>query len=47
MYKALHLRDDTDHESRKEGEGGITSTEDSVEATIWELNEYRKKSKEN
>ena len=37
MHKALHPRDDTDklYVSRKEEGRGLTSIEDSVDASIW------------
>ena len=36
MHKALHYREDADrlYESEKEGGGGFTSIEDSVDASI-------------
>ena len=42
MHKAQHPRDDVDslYVSRKEGEGGLTSTEDSVDASIQRLEDY-------
>ena len=44
MHKALHQSDDIDrlYVLRK----GLTSIEDSIKASIWELEEYIKKSKE-
>ena len=43
MHKALHLKDDVDrlYVSRKEGEGGLASIEDSVNASIQRLEGYR------
>ena len=49
MYKALHMRDDSDrlYVSRKEGGRGIEGIEDYVDETIHELEDYkRKKSQE-
>ena len=45
MHKALHLRDDIDrlYVSRKEGEKGIASIEDSVDASIQRLEDYIEK----
>ena len=42
MHKALHPRDDVDRRyvSRKEGGGGLASTEDSVNASIQRLEDY-------
>ena len=44
MNKALHLRDDIDrlYVSRKEGERGLASTEDCVDAPIRRLEDYIK-----
>ena len=48
MYKALNLRDNIDrlYISRKEGERGLASIEDSVDISIQGLKEYIKESKE-
>ena len=45
MHKALHPRDNVDrlYESRKEGGRGLTSTEDSVDASIQRLEDYVEK----
>ena len=45
MHKALHRRDGIDrlHVSRKEGRRGLASIEDSVDASIRELEDYIKK----
>ena len=45
IYKALHPRDDVDrlYGSRKYGRRGITSTEDSVNASIQRLEDYIQK----
>ena len=45
MQKALHPRDDVDglYVSRKEGGRGLTSNEDSVNASIWWLEDYIEK----
>ena len=45
MHKALHPRDDIDrlYVSRKEGGRGITSIEDSVNASIQQLKDYIEK----
>ena len=42
MHKALHPRDDVDklYASRKEGGRGLASIEDSVDASIQQLEEY-------
>ena len=42
MHKALHPKDDVDrlYVSRKEGGGGLTCTEDSVDASIQRLEDY-------
>ena len=42
MHKALHPRDDVDtlYVSRKEGERGLTSIEDSVDTSIQQLEDY-------
>ena len=42
MHKALHPRDDVDrlYVSRKEGERGLASIEDSVDASIQRLEDY-------
>ncbi len=42
MHKALHPRDDIDrlYESRKEGGRGLSSIEDSVDASIQRLEDY-------
>ena len=44
MHKALHPRDDVDrlYVSRKEGKGGLTSSENCVDATLQRLKEYTK-----
>ena len=48
MYKALHPKDDVDilNVSRKEGGRGLTSTEDSVDASIQRLEYYIQKREE-
>ena len=45
MHKALHPRDDVDrlYVSRKEGGRGLASTEDSVDASIQQLEDYIEK----
>ena len=45
MQKALHLRDDVDrlYVSRKEGGRGLTSIEDSIDASIQRLKDYIQK----
>ena len=45
MHKALNLRDDVDrlYISRKEGGRGLTSIENSVDASIQRLDEYIEK----
>ena len=45
MHKALHSRDDVDklYESRKEGERGLTSIENSVDTLIRQLEDYIEK----
>ena len=45
MHKALHPRDDVDrlYVPRKEGGGGLASTEDSVDASIQRLEDYIEK----
>ena len=45
MHKALHPRDDVDrlYEWRKEGGGGLSSTEDSVDASIQRLEDHIEK----
>ena len=45
MYKVLHPRDYVNglYESRKEGERGLASTEDSVDASIQRLEDYIQK----
>ena len=45
MHKALHPRDDVDrlYVSRKEGGRGLTSIEDSVDASIQRLEDYIQK----
>ena len=45
MHKALHPRDDVDrlYVSRKEGGRGLTSIEDSVDASIQRLKDYIQK----
>ena len=45
MHKALHPRNDVDrlYELRKEGGRGVTSIEDSVDASIQHLEDYIKK----
>ena len=45
MHKALHPRDDVDrvYLSRKEGERGLTSIEDSDDASIQRLEDYIEK----
>ena len=45
MYKALHPRDDVNrlYVSRKDGGRGLTSIEDSIDASIQRLNDYREK----
>ena len=45
MHKALHPRDDVDrlYVSRKEGGRGLTSIEDSVDASIQRLKDYIEK----
>ena len=42
MHKALHLRDDGDrlYVTRKEGIRGLTSIEDSVDASIQRIEDY-------
>ena len=44
MYKALHPRDDRLYQSRKEGQRGFASIEDSVNARIQRLEEFIEKS---
>ena len=48
MHKALHPRDDVDklYVSRKEGGKGLTSTEDSIDASIQRLEDYIEKREE-
>ena len=48
MYKVLHLKDDIDrpYESRKGGGRELASIEDYEDASVQELKEYIKKSKE-
>ena len=48
MHKALHPRDDIDrlYGSRKEEGRGLTSTEDGIDASIWQLKDDRRKSQE-
>ena len=48
MHKALHLRNDVDrlYVSRKEGERGIASIEDSVDASMQRLDDYIEKGRE-
>ena len=45
MHKALHSRDDGDrlYVSRKEGGRGLTSIEDSVDASVQRLEDYIEK----
>ena len=45
MHKALHLKDDIDrlYVSRKEKEGRLTSIEDCIDTSMWELKDYVKK----
>ena len=45
MHKALHPRDDVDilYVSRKEGERGLASVEDSVDTSIQRLEDYIQK----
>ena len=45
MHKALHPRDDVDrlYVSRKEGGRGLTSIEDSVDASIQRFEDYTRK----
>ena len=45
MYKALHPRDDVDrlYVSRKEGGRGLASIENSIEASIQRLQDFREK----
>ena len=45
MHQALHPRDDVDrlYVSRKEGERGLTSIEDSIDASIQKLEDYIEK----
>ena len=45
MHKALHLRDDVDrlYVSRKEGGRGLTSIENSIDASIQRLEDYIRK----
>ena len=45
IHKALHLKDDVDiiYASRKEGGRGLTSIEDSVDASILRLEDYIEK----
>ena len=45
MHKALHLRDDVDrlYVSRKEGGRGLASIEDTVDASIQQLEDYKEK----
>ena len=45
MHKALHPRDDVDrlYMSRREGGRGLANIEDSVDASIQRLKDYRKK----
>ena len=44
IHKALHLRDDDRlYGSRKQGGRGLVSTEDSVDASIQRLEDYREK----
>ena len=47
MHKALHPRDDVEilYVSRKEGGRGLTSIEDSVDASIQRFEDYRQKHK--
>ena len=48
MHKAFHRRDDIDrfYESRKEGERGPANIKNCMDASIQELKDYIKKSKE-
>ena len=48
MHKTLHLRDDIDrlYVSWKKGRRGLTSIQDSVNASIWRIEGYMIKSKE-
>ena len=48
MQKALHSRDDVDrlYVSRKEGARGLASIEDSVNASIQQLEDYIEKHEE-
>ena len=48
MNKALHPRDNVGrlHVSRKEGERGFSSSEDSVDASIQGLEDYKEKRRE-
>ena len=48
MHKALHLRDDVDrlYVSRKEGGRGLANIEESVDTSIWWLEDYIEKHKE-
>ena len=45
MYKVLHPKDVNDrlHVSRKEGRRGLANTEDSIDALIQQLEDYKKK----
>ena len=45
VHKALHPRDDVDrlYVSRKEGERGLASIEDSVDASMHRLKDYKEK----
>ena len=45
MHKALHPRDDVNrlYVSRKEGGRGLASIEDSVDASVQRLEDYREK----
>ena len=45
MHKALHPRDDVDrlYAPRREGGRGLTSTEDSIDASIQQLEDYIEK----
>ena len=47
MHKVLYPRDDKDRQyvTRKEGGGGFTSIEDSIDVLMWGLEDYIKKSK--
>ena len=43
MQKVFHLKNDRQHVLRKEGGRGLASTEESIDASIQELEDYIKK----